>query len=72
MSQEDLIARAGRGAGRAPSSRASDAVFGPWTIALLFGTGLFLTVRFRFVQVARFREACAAMRRAAHRRAAGR
>jgi AGCS family alanine or glycine:cation symporter len=36
---------------------ASDAVFGPWTIALLFGTGIFLTFRYRFVQVTRFREA---------------
>src|SRR5688500_2920894 len=33
---------------------AADAVFGPWTIALLFGTGLFLSVRLRFVQVRRF------------------
>src|SRR5687767_1040159 len=33
---------------------AADAVFGPWTIALLFGTGIFLTVRLRFVQVRRF------------------
>jgi alanine or glycine:cation symporter, AGCS family len=36
---------------------ASDAIFGRGTIALLFGTGLFLTIRYRFVQVARFREA---------------
>ncbi len=36
---------------------ASDAVFGPWTIGLLFGTGIFLTIRYRFVQVTRFREA---------------
>jgi alanine or glycine:cation symporter, AGCS family len=35
----------------------SDAVWGPWTMALLLGTGLFLTVRLRFVQVVRFREA---------------
>ena len=35
----------------------SDAIFGPWTIALLFGTGLFLSFRYRFVQVTRFREA---------------
>ncbi len=35
---------------------AADAVFGPWTIALLLGTGLFLTVRYRFVQVTHFRE----------------
>jgi AGCS family alanine or glycine:cation symporter len=33
---------------------AADAVFGPWTIALLLGTGLFLSVRLRFVQVRRF------------------
>jgi AGCS family alanine or glycine:cation symporter len=36
---------------------ASDAVFGPWTMALLFGTGLFLTIRYRFIQVTRFAEA---------------
>ncbi len=36
---------------------ASDAVWGPWTMGLLFGTGLFLSVRLRFVQVVRFREA---------------
>jgi AGCS family alanine or glycine:cation symporter len=36
---------------------AADAVFGPWTMALLLGTGLFLSVRYRFVQVVRFREA---------------
>src|SRR5262245_19709910 len=40
---------------------ASDAVFGPWTIALMFGTGIFLTFRLRFVQVVRFREAVRAM-----------
>jgi len=37
--------------------RASDAAFGPPTVLLLFGTGLLLTVRFRFVQVRGFREA---------------
>ncbi|MGE0454694.1 MAG: alanine/glycine:cation symporter family protein [Vicinamibacteria bacterium] len=36
---------------------ASDAVFGPWTMALLLGTGLFLTVRYRFIQITRFAEA---------------
>jgi AGCS family alanine or glycine:cation symporter len=36
---------------------ASDAVWGPWTMGLLFGTGLFLTIRLRFVQVVHFREA---------------
>jgi AGCS family alanine or glycine:cation symporter len=35
----------------------SDAVWGPWTMGLLLVTGLFLTVRLRFVQVVRFREA---------------
>ena len=40
---------------------ASDAVFGPWTMALLFGTGLFLTFRLRFVQIVRFPEAVRAM-----------
>jgi alanine or glycine:cation symporter, AGCS family len=35
----------------------SDAAFGPWTLALLMGTGLFLSIRYRFVQVRRFREA---------------
>jgi AGCS family alanine or glycine:cation symporter len=36
---------------------AADAVFGPWTIALLLGSGLFLTLRYRFVQVVRLPEA---------------
>ena len=40
---------------------ASDAVFGPWTIALLFATGIFLTFRLRFVQVVRFGDAVRAM-----------
>ena len=40
---------------------ASDAVFGPWTMALLFGTGLFLTFRLGFVQVVRFPDAVRAM-----------
>ena len=44
--------------------RASNAAFGPWTVALLLGTGLFLTVRLRFVQVRHFREALASLRRA--------
>ena len=33
-----------------PIGRASDLVFGPWTIALLFAVGLFLTIRIGFVQ----------------------
>lgn len=36
---------------------ASDLVWGPWTILLLFGTGVYLTVRFRLPQVLRLREA---------------
>ncbi|HVR72584.1 MAG TPA: amino acid carrier protein [Vicinamibacteria bacterium] len=35
----------------------SNAVWGPWTIFLLLGTGLFLSVRLRFVQVTRFGDA---------------
>jgi len=45
--------------------RAADLAFGPWTIALLFGAGLFLTVRLRFVQVAHFRDAVRSLRPAA-------
>jgi alanine or glycine:cation symporter, AGCS family len=37
--------------------RAADLVYGPWTIALLFGVAVFLSVRLRFVQVTRFRDA---------------
>jgi AGCS family alanine or glycine:cation symporter len=37
--------------------RAGDLVYGPWTIALLLAIGLYLTVRFRVVQVRRFRDA---------------
>ena len=50
---------------------AADAVFGPWTIALLFGTGIFLTFRLRFVQVVRFGEAVRAMAPAAETGARG-
>jgi AGCS family alanine or glycine:cation symporter len=42
--------------------RTSDLVFGPWTIALLLGSGLFLTVRLRFVQLAHAREALRSLR----------
>ena len=44
---------------------ASDFVFGPWTIAILFGTGLFLTLRLRLVQFRHWRDAIASTRRAA-------
>jgi len=37
---------------------AADALFMPWVVGVLLGTGLFLTVRTRFVQVRRFSEAC--------------
>jgi len=63
VSQDDIIARAGMALARAVFA-ASDLVFGPWTIALLFGAGLFLTLRFRLVQLVHWREALAAMRRA--------
>ena len=36
---------------------ANGIVWGPWTIAFLFGTGIFLTLRFGFVQIRRFKEA---------------
>jgi AGCS family alanine or glycine:cation symporter len=36
---------------------ASDLVWGPWTYGLLLATGLFLTLRYRFIQVTRFPEA---------------
>ena len=39
----------------------SGAVWGPWTVALLLGAGLFLTLRFRFVQITRLRQAAAGM-----------
>jgi AGCS family alanine or glycine:cation symporter len=39
----------------------SDFVWGPWTMALLLGSGLFLTLRYGFVQVTRFREAARSM-----------
>jgi AGCS family alanine or glycine:cation symporter len=41
--------------------RAADALFVPWLIVLLFGTGLFLTIRYRFVQIRRFGDAFKAM-----------
>ena len=41
--------------------RAADALFVPWLLLLLFGTGLFLTIRYRFVQVRRFGDAFRAM-----------
>jgi AGCS family alanine or glycine:cation symporter len=37
--------------------RASDVVWGPWTLVLLLGSGLFLSLRYRLPQVVRFREA---------------
>ena len=40
----------------------SNLVWGPWTIALIFGTGLYLTLRFGFVQIRRLGEAFANFR----------
>jgi AGCS family alanine or glycine:cation symporter len=39
----------------------ANALFMPWVVAVLLGTGLYLTVRLRFVQVRLFREAVRAM-----------
>jgi AGCS family alanine or glycine:cation symporter len=39
-------------------SSAADAVFMPWVVAILLGSGLFLTIRTRVVQVRRFADAC--------------
>lgn len=41
---------------------ASDAVWGPWTIALLLGSGVFLSLRYRFPQITRLREAFAGLK----------
>jgi AGCS family alanine or glycine:cation symporter len=49
----------------------ADLVWGPWTIALLFLSGLFLTLRYRFVQVRRFPEAVRTMASKATAGAAG-
>jgi AGCS family alanine or glycine:cation symporter len=40
---------------------ASNFIWGPWTIALLLGTGLFLTLRYRFVQIRRLPDALRAL-----------
>jgi AGCS family alanine or glycine:cation symporter len=49
----------------------SNAVWGPWTFALLLGTGLFLTVRLGFVQIVRFPDAVRTMIPAAQSGARG-
>jgi AGCS family alanine or glycine:cation symporter len=36
---------------------AADSLYVPWLVVLLFGSGLFLTLRYGVVQVRRFREA---------------
>jgi alanine or glycine:cation symporter, AGCS family len=40
---------------------AADRLFMPWVVIVLMGSGLFLTIRYRFVQVTRFGEAMRAM-----------
>ena len=50
---------------------ASDFVWGRGTMALLLGTGLFLTVRYRFVQVLRFGDAVRSMKASAETGARG-
>ena len=59
----DVMTRAGAALARAVFT-ASDFIFGPWTIALLFGAGIFLTLRFRLVQLRHWREVLASLRRA--------
>jgi len=54
--ENGLLASAGAGLAQVVF-RASDLVYGPWTIAVLLGIGLYLTVRLRFVQVRRFPDA---------------
>jgi AGCS family alanine or glycine:cation symporter len=54
-----------------PIGRASDFIFGPWTIALLFAVGVFLTVRLGFVQFVHFRAALRAFFGADERSAKG-
>jgi AGCS family alanine or glycine:cation symporter len=61
VGEQDLITKLGAGLARGVFT-ASDLVFGPWTIVLLFGTGIFLTLRFRLVQLVHWREVLAAMR----------
>jgi AGCS family alanine or glycine:cation symporter len=39
----------------------ADWIFMPWVVIVLLGSGLYLTVRYRFVQVVRFREALRVM-----------
>jgi AGCS family alanine or glycine:cation symporter len=56
---------------RAAIHWASNAVWGPWTIFLLLGTGLFLTIRLGFVQVVRFPDAMRTMIPAAQSGARG-
>jgi len=56
---------------RAAISWTSNAVWGPWTIVLLLGTGLFLTIRLRFVQIVRFGDAVRTMVPAAQAGARG-
>lgn len=63
MGEDSFIAGAGAAVARAVFA-ASDLVYGPWTIALVFGIGIFLTLRFRLVQFTHWRDALAALRRA--------
>lgn len=41
----------------APIGRLADGLYGPWTLGLLFATGLYLSIRLGFIQVVAFREA---------------
>jgi AGCS family alanine or glycine:cation symporter len=58
----ELMARVGAVFARAVF-QAGDLVYGPWTIALLFGSGLYLTLRFRAVQFVHWRDVLRSARR---------
>jgi len=49
----------------------ADAVFMPWIVVTLLASGLFLTIRLRFVQIVRFGEAVREMRRLQEQDAGG-
>ena len=51
--------------------RAADRLFMPWVLVLLMGGGIYLTLRLRFVQVRRFREALDVMLAAQSKGAGG-
>src|SRR5262245_33623501 len=53
----DFLRDVGGWTARAIDTVANEVVWGPWTFGLLLLTGVFLTLRYRFVQLTRFPEA---------------